>query len=63
MWEQLRLNHYQFQRERLLRQQQVNVRRIHDLERKIERLQAMPSNEGRSKTIAHLSKRLVAALT
>lgn len=61
MWEQLRLSYYQLRRKWLLHQQQVNVRRVHDLEQEIERLQSMPSNEGRSKTIDHLAKQLVDA--
>ena len=61
MWEQLRLTYYQFKRERLLRQQKANVRRIHDLEQEIARLQAMPVNEGRGQAITHLKRQLAEA--
>lgn len=61
MWEKLRLNHYPSRRERLLRQQQADVRRIHDLEQEIERLRGMPLNEGRSQMIAYLAKQLAHA--
>ena len=49
---------YRLRREYLLRTQRNRVRSIHDLEREIVRLEAMPANRGRSETIAYLRKRL-----
>jgi hypothetical protein len=57
----LRLAHYQSKRERLLRQQQATVRRIHNLEKEIARLQAKPPNAGRAKAVVYLEKQLLAA--
>jgi hypothetical protein len=49
---------YRFRREQLLKSQKSRVRTIHDLEREIVRLEAMPTNRGRMDAIEYLKKRL-----
>ena len=57
-WERLRRAFHEARRSALLKREQARVRRVHDLEQEIARLEALPSNPGRRGTIAHLRTRL-----
>lgn len=60
VWERLRETWFASKRSALLRSQRQRVRFIHDTEREIARLRALPEARGRSDTIAYLVKQLKA---
>jgi hypothetical protein len=57
-WASLAEAFYGSRRRYLLDQQKFRVRRIHDIEREIARLELLPSNEGRTGAINRLRKQL-----
>lgn len=57
-WEALRAFYYRRRQENLERQTKDRVRRIHGLEKEILRLESMPPNDGRTKAVELLKKRL-----
>jgi hypothetical protein len=59
-WERLREQLNQQKNETTLAKTQTLVRRKHELEREIVRLEAMPRNEGRTKAVKLLRKKLEA---
>lgn len=60
-WEKLRKEFYRSKREFNTEYEQSRVRRVHDLEQEIAKLQAMPENVGRRSLIKRLKKQLEAA--
>ena len=59
-WERLRITYYEFKHRQLQRRQVLKVRRVHDLEQEIARLEALPSNPGRAAAVRTLLKHLAA---
>lgn len=57
-WEQLQTKLSQKARETAVARTKASVRRKHDLEQEIARLEAMPRNEGRTKAVKLLRKKL-----
>ena len=57
-WDQLRTAYYESRRQRLQCEQESKVRCIHELEQEIDRLEALPTNPGRTAAIRTLRKRL-----
>jgi hypothetical protein len=57
-WEVLRQSFYRRKQEYLANEERKRVRRIHDLEKEIQRLEAMPPNVGRMQAVKDLKKRL-----
>ncbi len=57
-WATLEEAFYASRRRYVLGQQKFRVRRMHDTEREIARLEALPSNEGRASAIKRLRKQL-----
>jgi hypothetical protein len=60
-WEQLRAGFYGARRSGNLAKERAKVRRIHNLEQEIARLEGLPSNAGRSVAISLLKKQLAAS--
>jgi hypothetical protein len=58
-WELLKEEYFRLRRERALNSQMELVRRRHELEQEIRRLEAMPKNSGRTIAIKGLKKQLV----
>jgi len=54
----LRVAHYESKHRQVRRQQFLKVRRVHELENEIGRLEAMPTNPGRMAAVRTLRKRL-----
>jgi hypothetical protein len=57
-WKRLYTTLRERERRRVVTGEQVRVSRIHELERRVERLSAMSANAGRARTIRELRKRL-----
>ncbi len=57
-WEALRESYFAGKRERLIQQQVVGVKRRHQLEKEIEKLEALPENQGRTVLIKQLREQL-----
>jgi hypothetical protein len=57
-WEQLRIEQRETRRRNVQLQTETQVARIHDLERQITRLEGLPENPGRARTIRELRKQL-----
>src|SRR5262245_47332504 len=57
-WEQLRIAYYRAKHRALLQQQRARVRRTHDLEQEIVRLEVKGPNHGRAAAIKQLKRRL-----
>jgi hypothetical protein len=59
-WEELFTGFYNYRREELARARRLRVRRIHELEQQVARLEALPVVRGRTRTLSLLKRRLVA---
>lgn len=57
-WAALAETFYASRRRHVLGEQKFRVRRIHDTEREIARLESLPSNDGRADAIKRLRKQL-----
>ncbi len=57
-WEALRQSFFNSLRERIANQESMRVRRVHNLEQEIEKLESLPKNTGRSQAVKVLKIRL-----
>ncbi|MDR0481033.1 MAG: hypothetical protein LBG66_04000 [Gallionellaceae bacterium] len=57
-WEELRLAYYASRQERFTAQEQARVRRRHEIEKEIAKLESLPANQGRVVAIKLLRKQI-----